>query len=884
MTPRFLIFAQHTATASPRSGIQRVTFEAALALRRIAQVDLVRWDEALGQLAFFDDVWQARFFDSEPPAAWPAQPRPPTARYRFGDLLDPARETWLLFPEIPFHLPGGNDLFARIVSQCREYGVRSAALFYDLIPARDADYAEHRPPHDEYLAELLRADLLLTISRYSALDLVDYYRSLGCFQPGELGSIERRIVPVPLGEGREDAARRTPLPEGASSATIVALGTIEPRKQQTRFLRVFNDLAARQPELARYEIELFGSLHPASAAALQAEMARNPRIRYRQYVPDDAVDEALSRAQFSVFISRSEGFGLPIVESLRAGVPCMTASFGAMAEVAAGGGCLQVDALSDEAIAAGIAKLTAEPGLRASLRGEIARRPVRTWAHYAEDIVEQCAQAAAREDEAAADLRAAVAAALDPDRSAVPQDAACGDTAWAILRPGGGTIAAADRASGSRGVVALAGGDPGRLSETQVRAVADADVIAAASPRAFADLVDATNRAGFDGLLPSRVAIEADPGRLAEAAARQAAEAAVETLRAREIARREDQFDRCAAAMVAGGLLRAPGLSIVISTFNRGPFVEANVQWLLERTRSLQGKVRIVVVDNTSTDDTQARLARFAGSPSFLYLRNPANVGMLGNLQVCSALQLDRYVWLTGDDDYILPGAIERALEAITRHPRVPLLVNNFGIYHRERLAEGDAAAGLVAELKPIAGDRRPAPTGLMRVNRIAEENDNLFTAIYPLIFRSDILAACFNYPFDGIPFDSLVESIPTTKIILESLRYCRAYWSGEIGIAGNIHNSWSHHRPRWHLVLMARAFDLARRAGVSNAVLWPWACLHLRLYEEGMQIAMQRNAPVHLDLPDDLDAALRVFRARVQVPAEARVTSSAQLRAARAR
>ena len=47
-------------------------------------------------------------------------------------------------------------------------------------------------------------------------------------------------------------------------------------------------------------------------------------------------------------------------------------------------------------------------------------------------------------------------------------------------------------------------------------------------------------------------------------------------------------------------------------------------------------------------------------------------------------------------------------------------------------------------------------------------QHDNLFTAIYPMVFRADIAAAVFNHFFRGAAFQSLVESVPTSKLILE--------------------------------------------------------------------------------------------------------------------
>src|SRR5205807_6072872 len=120
----------------------------------------------------------------------------------------------------------------------------------------------------------------------------------------------------------------------------------------------------------------------------------------------------------------------------------------------------------------------------------------------------------------------------------------------------------------------------------------------------------------------------------------------------------------------------------------------------------------------------------------FAYVCNPANVGMLGNLRVCSTLDIAKHVWLIGDDDFIIPGAIERTVAVIREKPRIPVLLHNFGVYYRDRIRNGDRVERFISEIQVLA--KTPAPTGLRRVNEIAAEHDNLFTAIYPIVMRSD--------------------------------------------------------------------------------------------------------------------------------------------------
>jgi cellulose synthase/poly-beta-1,6-N-acetylglucosamine synthase-like glycosyltransferase len=105
-----------------------------------------------------------------------------------------------------------------------------------------------------------------------------------------------------------------------------------------------------------------------------------------------------------------------------------------------------------------------------------------------------------------------------------------------------------------------------------------------------------------------------------------------------EVADRERVLRRLAGHPPASRDPSLPLLSIVVSTYNRAPFVEENVRWLLEVLSQFPRAIRLTVVDNASTDDTLDRLARFARNPRLTVISNPVNLGMLGNLRACASL------------------------------------------------------------------------------------------------------------------------------------------------------------------------------------------------------------------------------------------------------
>ena len=86
-----------------------------------------------------------------------------------------------------------------------------------------------------------------------------------------------------------------------------------------------------------------------------------------------------------MFPSLNEGFGLPVAEALACGTPTITSGYGAMAEIAEGGGAVLVDPRDDRSIADALRRVLTDDAEHARLAAEALARPSRTWDDYARD-------------------------------------------------------------------------------------------------------------------------------------------------------------------------------------------------------------------------------------------------------------------------------------------------------------------------------------------------------------------------------------------------------------------------------------------------------------------------------------------------------------------
>lgn len=863
--PHILFFAPQILDASSRSGIHRVVTQLARALLPTADVDFVKWDAVDGQLRYFNiHDFDTLFHD------WPWRRDIRVNRYaerrgyRFGDTLSVERRaaSWLLMPEISHLVANGSAIYARVLAEAQAYRLNTAAVFYDLIPITNPAYSDAAPAHADYVLSLLGVDLIVPISTHSAKELERYE-----FETFEIDNARRRalahvITPVPLATVNEGVSNGRSDDHNIRRDHIILLGTVEPRKRQVEVLRAIRKTRI----LERFDLRMtiIGSLHPLVAQAFNALVGESPRIEYLGYADENKIAELFEQARFSVFASNDEGFGLPICESLARGTPCLAASFGSMREVGEGGGCLLVDVNDEGEIERGLERLASDDALIAELRDEISRRRFRTWDDYASDLQRAMRDYVPFDQTVFRDeVFSAVANGLSSQSGLSVSDVRPGDgDAWTVVVVRK-SMCLSEIAEGlsrrNAGRIAIVVDDvsfvPASVAPSDLKIFFSADVWIFRERAFYDSLIVQAEVMSFDGLLPTRCGFADASRTLEDIAADVISGFAGDLFRRRRLARRDSALRKARKATATVGAI--PVLDLLISTYNRGPFVAENVRWLLPQVEALNGKVRLLVVDNASTDDTQARLSSFAGAPHFRIVRNAVNTGMLGNLHVCSTLTRARHTWIVGDDDFIAPGMLATVVDALENDPGLPFIFINFGVYIRAALGPHDSAASLIHD--PILLAKNPSPTGIYPVKEIAGEHDNLFTAIYPIVFSSDILAACFNYPFTGTPFGSLVESVPTTKIILEDYADVDALWLSEVGIVGNAHNSWQRYRVPWHGVLMPMVFELAKEAGVDPVKLRGWSEVHEGLYREAK--VMFPGKTLEDLFGDEIEISRRIFR-----------------------
>ncbi len=175
------------------------------------------------------------------------------------------------------------------------------------------------------------------------------------------------------------------LTAGLGPAYFLHLGADRPHKNVAGLVRAFaaSGLAARGTELA---------------LAGPGQLPRRgdpPWLRRLGLVPEERLPALLSGALAVVLPSFDEGLGLPALEAMACGTPVLAARRGALPEVLGLAG-LTFDPLDEHELAAALARVAREPGLRSGLAARgLARSAQHTWPAVAARTLAACRRAAA---------------------------------------------------------------------------------------------------------------------------------------------------------------------------------------------------------------------------------------------------------------------------------------------------------------------------------------------------------------------------------------------------------------------------------------------------------------------------------------------------------
>jgi glycosyltransferase involved in cell wall biosynthesis len=210
-----------------------------------------------------------------------------------------------------------------------------------------------------------RAVKIITVSESTSRDICEEYPA-----------IFNKVISVHLGSTELIGEYQTNIPmiyELPNIKYILFVGTIEPRKNIVKLLNSFSLL----PKEVSGDIQLIIAGSKGWRVDPLEDLCNNFNISNKviilNYVTDWELSQLYKNALFLAIPSLYEGFGLPIVEAMKYGVPCLTSNISSMPEIA-GKAAFLVNPNCVESIANGLSKLICDVDLLNGLRFEAKKR------------------------------------------------------------------------------------------------------------------------------------------------------------------------------------------------------------------------------------------------------------------------------------------------------------------------------------------------------------------------------------------------------------------------------------------------------------------------------------------------------------------------------
>ena len=107
-------------------------------------------------------------------------------------------------------------------------------------------------------------------------------------------------------------------------------------------------------------------------------------------------------------------------------------------------------------------------------------------------------------------------------------------------------------------------------------------------------------------------------------------------------------------------------LSIMIPTYNCAGYLERTLASLAGQGVE---RAQVMVVDDCSTEDDPEEVVQRCGAGWVGFVRQPRNLGLVGNFNSCIGLAERTWVHLLHGDDLVLPGAYASFADVLERHP-----------------------------------------------------------------------------------------------------------------------------------------------------------------------------------------------------------------------
>jgi glycosyltransferase involved in cell wall biosynthesis len=215
---------------------------------------------------------------------------------------------------------------------------------------------------------------IVAVSQATAADLAHFYST----PPDRV-----RVVP----HGVEEQFFHLAADRDSEHPYLLCVSTLHPHKNLDSLLRAFAVFHQARPDFRLVVAGLRG-FYSEELERLREELGLADCVTFTGWIPRNDLYDLFRRATAFIYPSRFEGFGMPILEALAAGLPSACSNVEPMKSVA-GNAAVLFDPASIEEISRAIEQITSSPDVRACLmRAGPERAAQFSWTVAARDTLD----------------------------------------------------------------------------------------------------------------------------------------------------------------------------------------------------------------------------------------------------------------------------------------------------------------------------------------------------------------------------------------------------------------------------------------------------------------------------------------------------------------
>ncbi|MBC8167165.1 MAG: glycosyltransferase family 4 protein [Bryobacteraceae bacterium] len=259
----------------------------------------------------------------------------------------------------------------------------NVTVFHDLQHKRHPEHFRwfDKPAWDLFLGlAVRRSRMLIADSEATRDDLIRYY------------NVNPSRVRVAL-LGVEDEFFSIAAVRGPVRPYLLCVSTIHPHKNTIRLVRVFDRFRRERPEFRLVLAGLRGFQAPEVERQI-AELNLTDCVKMTGWIPRVEIYDLFRHAAAFVYPSTFEGFGLPVIEAMAAGVPLACSDIEPLRSIT-GDAAVKFDPHSDEDMLAALHRVVSNPDTVEPAR---VRARQFTWRHCAEETLAAIRSAVTGED------------------------------------------------------------------------------------------------------------------------------------------------------------------------------------------------------------------------------------------------------------------------------------------------------------------------------------------------------------------------------------------------------------------------------------------------------------------------------------------------------